>query len=426
MSAKITKKENSKVELEFTVSKEKFNEALDQAFKKNAGKFKIAGFRNGKVPRNVVEKMYGEGVMYDEAFNIVADEEYIKAIEENNLEVVSHPEVDIKAIGKDKDLEFTITVYTKPDVKISKYLGLEISKVNSEVTAEDIEHELEHIQEKNARIVNKEDGSVEEGDIAVIDFEGFLDGVPFEGGKAEKYELTIGSHSFIPGFEEQIVGMKAEENKDIETTFPEDYGNKELAGKETIFKIKLHEIKRKELPVIDDEFAKDVSEFNTLEEYKADLKEKLKSGKEAKAKAQKETEVMDKLVEQVDVELPEPMVDHEIEHMIGDFEQNLAYQGLTLDKYLEILNMQEADLKAQFRDNAVKSIKMKLALEYVIKKENIEVTKEDIDAKIEELCAIYGKDATSFENNQNVVEYVRAQLKQEKVIKVMVDSAIEK
>lgn len=425
MSVKVTKKENSKVELEFVVSKERFNEALDEAFKKNSSKFKIAGFRNGKVPRNVVEKMYGEGVMYDEAFNIVADEEYVKAVTENNLEVVSHPEVEIKAIGKDKDLEFTVVVYVKPEIELKQYKGLEIEKVETEVTDADVEHELGHVQDKNARIVTKE-GAVEDGDIAVIDFEGFLDGVAFEGGKAEKYELGIGSHSFIPGFEEQIVGMKAEEEKDINVTFPENYGNTDLAGKEVIFKIKLHEVKKKELPAIDDEFAKDVSEFNTLEEYKADIKEKLKTSKEAQAKAEKETKTMDKLAEQVEVTLPEPMVDHEIEHMVKDFEQNLQYQGLTLDKYLEILNMSMDDLKNQFRDNAVKSIKMNLAMEYVIKAENIEVTDEDVNAKIEELASVYGREADSFKNNPNVANYLTAQLKQEKAIKVLVDSAVEK
>lgn len=425
MSVKVTKKENSKVELEFVVSKERFNEALDEAFKKNSGKFKIAGFRNGKVPRNFVEKMYGEGVMYDEAFNIVADEEYVKAVTENSLEVVSHPEVDIKAIGKDKDLEFTVVVYVKPEIELKQYKGLEIEKVETEVTDADVEHELGHVQDKNARIVTK-DGAVEDGDIAVIDFEGFLDGVAFEGGKAEKYELEIGSHSFIPGFEEQIVGMKAEEEKDINVTFPEEYGVADLAGKEVVFKIKLHEVKKKELPTIDDEFAKDVSEFNTLEEYKEDIKEKLKTSKEAQAKAEKENKTIEKLVEQVEVELPEPMVDHEIEHMVRDFEQNLQYQGLTLDKYLEILNMSMDDLKAQFRDNAIKSIKMNLAMEYVIKAENIEVTEEDINAKIEELASIYGKEADGFKNNPNVAHYLSAQLKQEKAIKVLVDSVVEK
>ena len=323
MSAKITKKEGSKVELEFVVSKERFNAALDEAFKKNNSKFKVAGFRNGKVPRHVIEKTYGKGVMYDEAFNIVADEEYSKAVVENNLEVVSHPEVDIKEIGKDKDLVFNVVVYVKPEVTVKQYKGLEIEKVNTEVTEDDVRVELDNIRNKNARIITKEDGVVENTNIANIDFEGFLDGVPFEGGKAEKYDLEIGSGAFIPGFEEQLIGMKVGEERDITTTFPENYGNADLAGKTTIFKIKLHEVKKKEIAELDDEFAKDVSEFETLKEYTESVKEKLAAAKANQAKAERETKTVDKLVENTEVEIPEPMVEHEIEHMLREFEQNL-------------------------------------------------------------------------------------------------------
>lgn len=428
MSAKVTKKEGAKVELEFVVSKERFNEAIDEAFKKNSGKFKIPGFRNGKVPRNVVEKNYGEGVMFDEAFNIVADEEYLKAIKENELEVVSHPEVNIKEIGKDRDLIFTITLYVKPEVKVKKYKGLEIEKVKLEVTDKDVSEELEKIRNKNARMVTKEEGCVENSDTVNIDFEGFLDGVPFEGGKAEKYDLEIGSNSFIPGFEEQLIGMKIGEEKEIKTTFPENYGNTDLAGKDTIFKIKLHEIKKKELAKLDDEFAKDVSEFETLEEYMKDLKEKLEKSKEAAAKVEKENKTIAKLIENVEVEIPEPMIEHEIEHMIADFEQNLAYQGLSLDKYMEILNMKEQDLKAQFRENAIKDIKLKLALEFIEKAENIEVTDTEIDSRVEELSKSYGKeeDSEKLKQNPNIREYLKNQLKQEKVLNLLASSVIEK
>ena len=299
MSVKITKLEGSKVKLEFNVEKEKFNQALDEAFKKNAGKIKMPGFRNGKVPRNVIEKTYGEGVFFDEAFNIIAEKEYAAAMEENELEVVSHPEVDIQEIGKDKDLVFSIEVYTKPEATLKQYKGLEIEKVNTEVTDNDVNAELENIRTRNARVVVKEDGAVENGNIANIDFEGFLDGVAFEGGKAEKYDLEIGSGSFIPGFEEQLVGMKVGEEKDITTTFPENYGNAELAGKETIFKIKVHEIKKKELPELDDEFAKDISEFDTLEEYTKSVRERLEKSKEVSAKAERETKAVDALCENV-------------------------------------------------------------------------------------------------------------------------------
>ncbi len=425
MSVNITKLEGSKIKLDFKVEKEKFNEALDEAFKKNSGKIKMPGFRNGKVPRNVIEKTYGESVFFDEAFNIVAEKEYAAAIIENKLEVVSHPEVSIDEIGKDKDLVFSIEVYTKPEAKLKKYKGLEIEKVNTEVTEDDVKAELENIRNRNARLVAK-DGAVENGDIANIDFEGFLDGVAFDGGKAEKYDLEIGSGAFIPGFEEQLVGMKVGEEKDITTTFPENYGNADLAGRETIFKIKLHEIKKKELPELDDEFAKDVSEFDTLEEYTKSVKERLEKSKETQAKAERETKAVDALCENVEVEIPEPMVHSQIHQMIHEFEQNLAYQGMTLEQYKQILNIDDKALHEQFEASAVKDVKLKLALEEILKAEKIEVAKEDIDAKIDELAAAYGNDAESLKKNPNVINYMTERLKQEKAIEVVVASVIEK
>ncbi len=426
MSVKITKLEGSKIKLEFNVEKEKFNAALDEAFRKNSGKIKMPGFRNGRVPRNVIEKTYGEGVFYDEAFNIVAEKEYVAAIEENNLEVVSHPEVNIDEIGKDKDLVFSIEVYTKPEAKLKQYKGLEIEKVNTEVIDEDVKAELDNIRNRNARLVAKEDGAVENGDIANIDFEGFLDGVAFEGGKAEKYDLEIGSGSFIPGFEEQLVGMKAGEEKDITTTFPENYGNQDLAGKETIFKIKLHEIKKKELPELDDEFAKDVSEFDTLEEYTKSVKERLEKARETQAKAEKETKAVDALCENVEVEIPEPMVHSQIHQMIHEFEQNLAYQGMTLEQYKQILNIDDKALHEQFEASAVKDIKLKLALEIILKEENLEVTMDEINARIDELATTYGNDAEPLKKNPNVINYMTEKLRQEKAIEVVVSSVIEK
>ena len=426
MSVKITKLEGSKIKLEFNVEKEKFNAALDEAFRKNSGKIKMPGFRNGKVPRNVIEKTYGEGVFYDEAFNIVAEKEYVAAIEENNLEVVSHPEVNIDEIGKDKDLVFSIEVYTKPEAKLKQYKGLEIEKVNTEVTDEDVKAELDNIRNRNARLVAKEDGAVENGDIANIDFEGFLDGVAFEGGKAEKYDLEIGSGSFIPGFEEQLVGMKAGEEKDITTTFPENYGNQDLAGKETIFKIKLHEIKKKELPELDDEFAKDVSEFDTLEEYTKSVKERLEKARETQAKAEKETKAVDALCENVEVEIPEPMVHSQIHQMIHEFEQNLAYQGMTLEQYKQILNIDDKALHEQFEASAVKDIKLKLALEIILKEEKLEVTMDEINARIDELATTYGNDAEPLKKNPNVINYMTEKLRQEKAIEVVVSNVIEK
>ena len=427
MSVEVKKLENSKVTMEFKVSKEDFNKALDEAFAKNAKHFKIPGFRNGKVPRNVIEKTYGEGVLFDEAFNIAAEKEYEEAIKANDLFVVSRPEVDIKEIGKDKDLEFTISVYVKPEVEVKDYKGIEIEKVSEEVTEEDLNKELEMIQDKNARIITAQDSEVQNKDIAVIDFEGFLDGKAFDGGKAEKYELEIGSGSFIPGFEEQIIGMKVGEEKDITTTFPEEYHSAELAGKETIFKIKLHEIKRKELPALDDEFAKDISEFDTFEEYKKSVKERLETSKKSMAKAERENKVIDKLADKVTIEIPESMIEMEIDNMVHNFESNLAYQGITLEQYMQMLNVDMDAIKAQFRDNAVKQVKIRLAMESIAKQEKIEATAEEIDKKIDELSAQYGDGSSdSLKSNENARQYMKGRIEEEKLLEVLVSNAVEK
>ena len=427
MSVKVEKLENSKVTMEFKVSKEDFNKALDEAFAKNAKHFKIPGFRNGKVPRNVIEKTYGEGVLYDEAFNIAAEKEYEAAIKENDLFVVSRPEVDIKEIGKDKDLEFTITVYVKPEVEVKDYKGIEIEKVSEEVTDEDLSKELEMIQDKNARIITVEEGEVQNKDIAVIDFEGFLDGKAFDGGKAEKYELEIGSGSFIPGFEEQIIGMKVGEEKDITTTFPEEYHSAELAGKETIFKIKLHEIKRKELPALDDEFAKDISEFDTFEEYKKSVKERLEASKKSMAKAERENKVIEKLADKVTAEIPESMIEMEIDNMVHNFEHNLAYQGITIEQYMQMLNVDMEAIREQFKENAEKQVKIRLAMESVAKQENIEATAEEIDKKIDELSAQYGDGSSdSLKSNENARQYMKGRIEEEKLLEVLVSNAVEK
>ena len=427
MSVEVKKLENSKVTMEFKVAKEDFNKALDEAFAKNSKNFKIPGFRNGKVPRKVIEKTYGEGVLYDEAFNIAAEKEYEEAIKANDLFVVSRPEVDIKEIGKDKDLEFTITVYVKPEVEIKDYKGIEIEKVSEKVTAEDVKKELENIQDKNARILTVEDGEVKNKDIAVIDFEGFLDGKTFEGGKAEKYELEIGSGSFIPGFEEQIIGMKKDEEKDINVTFPAEYHSSDLAGKAVVFKIKLHEIKRKELPKLDDDFAKDISEFDTFEEYKKSVKSRLEETKKNMAKAERENKIIEKLAEKVTVEIPESMIDMEIDTMIRNFEGNLAYQGISLEQYMQMLNTDMNALRTQFKGNAIKEIKVRLAMESVAKQEKVEATDEEIDKKIEELSAQYGDgSADSLKSNENARHYMGERIKEEKLLDVLVKNAVEK
>lgn len=426
MSGKIAKKEGANIEIEFVVSKEDFNVAIDAAYKKIGKDFKIPGFRNGKVPKDVIEKTYGEAVFYDEAFNIVASEEYVKFLEESKLDVVSRPEViNIDQIEKNKDLTFKLGVSVKPEVEIKGYKEITVSVKAAKVAKEDIDKELESMKEKNARIIPKDSGSVAKGDTANINFEGFKDSVPFEGGKGENYDLEIGSNSFIPGFEDQLIGMKKDEEKEITVTFPKEYGNADLAGKETMFKVKINDIKEKKLPEINDEFAKDFSEFETLEDLKKDLKVKLEKKAEDKFKMDKEQAILDKIVELVKVDIPEAMINTKIDTMLQEFEQNLAQQSITIDKYLEILNTTIDDIKKQFRESAIKDIKLNLAIEFIQNKENITVEENEINEKIEELIKTYGKekDAEDFKSNPNVHEYLTNQIKQEKTVALLLDNA---
>ena len=382
MNVKVEKKENSIVEIEFTMDKEQFNAELDKAFKQNAKKFKVPGFRNGMVPRAVVEKTYGEGVLYEFVIENTVDEAYKTAVIENELEIVSRPELDIKQIGKDKDFIFVVNVCVKPEAKVSDYKGIEVKKASTRVTKKDVDEELEKIREKNARIVTVEDRELKNGDISVIDFEGFVDGVAFEGGKGENFELTIGSGQFIPGFEDQMVGMKIDEERDVNVKFPEQYHAENLAGKDATFKVKLHEIKEKVLPELDDEFAKDVSEFDTLEDYKKDLNKKIKERKESQAKAEKEQEAIEKFIEKVEVVVPEGMIDEEVEKMVEEMNANLSYQGLNIDQYLQYMGLALEDYKKEMRGQAEKRIKLNLGLEAIANQEKIEVSDEEIDSKI--------------------------------------------
>ena len=427
MNVKVEKKENSVVEIEFTMDKEQFNAELDKAFKQNAKKFKVPGFRNGLVPRAVVEKTYGEGVLYEFVIENTVDEAYRTAVVENELEIVSRPELDIKQIGKDKDFVFVVTVCVKPEAKVADYKGIEVKKVSTRVTKKEVEEELERIREKNARIVTVEDRDLKDGDISVIDFEGFVDGVAFDGGKGENFELTIGSGQFIPGFEDQMVGMKIGEERDVNVKFPEEYHAENLAGKDATFKVKLHEIKEKVLPELDDEFAKDVSEFDTLEEYRKDLNKKVKERKENQAKATKEQEAIEKFIEKVEVVIPDGMIDEEVEKMVEEMNANLSYQGLNIDQYLQYMGITLEDYKKEMRAQAEKRIKLNLGLEAVAKEEKVEVSDEEIDAKIKELSAQYGAgDDESLLKNENARNYMRQELTHEKTMKIVTDNAVEK
>ncbi len=427
MEVKIQKEEHSKVVLEFTMKNEDFRKEVDKAFAKNAKYFKVPGFRNGKAPRAVIEKMYGEEALYETVIEENVDKEYSKAIEENKLEVVSRPDLDIKQIGKDKDFVYTVTFYVKPEANVKQYKGLEVEKFDITVSKEEVEKALEDSRQKNARTITVEDRALQNDDISTIDFEGFVDGVAFEGGKGENYELTIGSGAFIPGFEEQLVGMNVGEEREISVKFPEEYHAEDLKGKDATFKVKLISIKAKELPELDDEFAKDVSEFDTLEEYKKDLEASLEEQKISQEKANKEMQAIDKLVENTEVEIPEAMVENEVEKMIEQFNANLSYQGLDIEQYCKYTGTTLDAFKETMKPQALKDVKLNLALEFIKDAEKIDVTDEEIDAKIDELAQSYGNEnAESMKKNDNIRTYVKNNLVNEKALAVVVDNVVIK
>lgn len=424
MNCKVEKTENAnEVKLEITIEAEKFENAMKKVYFQNAKYFNIPGFRKGKAPMNIVEKYYGAQIFYEDAFNDVATECYDEALKENKIEAVSKPEVDIKQMEKGKDVIFTAVVQTKPEVELGKYKGIEIKKVEYNVEDKDIEHELGHMQEHNSRLVSIDDRALENGDIATIDFEGFADGVAFEGGKAEGHELEIGSGAFIPGFEEQLVGMKIDEEKEINVTFPKEYFSKDLAGKEAMFKVKLHEIKKKELPELDDEFAKDVSEFDTLDELKASIKERLEKENEQKAKYETEEAAIKAVCEKVKLDIPSGMIDMEVEHMLQDFEQRLSYQGLNMEQYLKMIGKTEEEIKKEYEPQAIEGIKSRLTLEAIRKAEKIEATEEEIKEKMEEMAKNYGKKVEEISDNDNLRNYIKEGIESEKAIEFIVKNA---
>ncbi len=425
MKTKLEKTENAnEIKIELTVEAEKFDKATKKVYFKNAKYFNIPGFRKGKAPMQIVEKYYGEEVFYEDAFNEVASEALEEAVKEQKLEIVSRPDVEVTQIGKGKDLIFTAVMQTKPEAKLEKYKGIEIKKIEYTVTDEDIEHELSHMQEHNSRLITVEDRPVEKGDTATIDFEGFKDGVAFEGGKGEDYDLVIGSGSFIPGFEDQVIGMKTEEEREIKVTFPEEYFSKDLAGQEATFKVKVKEIKKKELPKLDDEFAKDVSEFDTLKELKANIKERKQKENEEKAKYETQDAVIKAVCEKMEVEIPSGMVETEVDNMVKEIEQRLSYQGLTLQQYLKIANKKIEDVKKEYEPQAIEAIKSRLALEAVRKAEKIEATEKEIEEKIKEMAKNYGKENDEeFLKNENVKNYIKEGIENEKAINFLVENA---
>ena len=424
MSIKVEKTDKTnELKLTFTVEAEKFDEGMKTVYKKTAKYFSIPGFRKGKAPMSIIERTYGSSIFYEDTFNEIVPEIYEKELKENNIEAVSRPEIEITQMEKGKDLIFTAVVQTKPEVKLGKYKGVEVEKIDTSVVAADVKKELDRMAEKNARMVSVDNRAVKNKDIAVIDFEGFVNGVPFEGGKAENHELEIGSKTFIPGFEDQVIGMKIDEEKDINVKFPEEYFSKELAGKDATFKVKLHEIKVKELPAIDDEFAKDVSEFDTLKDLKASIKEKLVEDKKNQAKYQLEDAVIKEVAKNTEIDIPSGMIETELDNILKDIDGRLAYQGLNLAQYLKLINKSEDDMRKEYEAQASESVKTRLVLEAIVKAEKIEATDAEIEEKIKEMAKNYGKKEEELLENENLKEYLKNNITTEKATQFIVDNA---
>ena len=393
MSLQVEKLEKNMAKLTVEVPAEEFDKALTAAYNKNKGRFNIPGFRKGKAPQAMIEKMYGAGILYEDAVNEALDATYGDAAEESGLDIVSRPEVAIVQVEKGKALIYTATVAVKPEVTLGEYKGIEVQRASAEVTEEDIEAELKRVQEQNSRLVTVEDRAVEDGDQTVIDFEGFVDGKTFDGGKGEDYPLTIGSHSFIDTFEEQLIGKNIGEECEINVTFPNEYHATDLAGKPAMFKVTVKEIKKKELPELNDEFASEVSEFDTLEEYKKDIKEKLAEKKEKAAATENEDHVVEKVVENASMEIPEPMIDSQVNNMVNDYARRMQEQGLSLDQYMKFTGMTIESLKEQMKPQAIKRIQTRLVLEAVVKAENITVADETVEKEITKMAEAYKMEA---------------------------------
>ncbi len=421
MSLTAEKLDGNMANLTITVPAEDFSKAMIDAYKKNKSKFSAPGFRKGKVPMNYIEKVYGEGVFYEDAANDLINKVYPEEIENCDLDIVSNPEIDIVQIGKGKDFIFSAKVATKPPVKLSEYKGVEIEKVNAEVTDEDVEKEIEKTRKENARKVDITDRAAKLNDEVNINFEGFVDGEAFPGGKGEDYKLVLGSHSFIDTFEDQIVGKNIGDEFDVNVTFPEEYQEASLAGKPAVFKCKLNSITEEVLPELDDDFASDVSEFETVAEYKEDVKKTLEVKKKDAAEKEKESKVLEKLIESCEIDVPEAMLRYNQEKMLGDFEQRLAYQGLKLEQYLQITKQTKEDMLEQVKPEALRRIKSSLIIEEIAKTENIEVSDEEVDKEIEKTASMYQLDVEKFKElaGEKEIEAIRMDVKMNKAIKLI-------
>ena len=389
MSLQVEKLDKNMAKLTIEASAEEFIKAIQKAFQKNKNKFNVQGFRKGKAPQAIIEKMYGVEVFYEDAANEIIPEAYEKAALESELDIVSRPEIDVVQIEKGKPFIFTAEVAIKPEVTLGKYKGIKVEKKEATVTDEEVMANIEKELEQNSRMLTIDDRPVQMDDIAVIDFEGFVDDLPFEGGKGENHALTIGSKSFIDNFEEQLIGKSIGEEVEVNVTFPEEYQAKELAGKPALFKVKINEIKTKELPKLDDDFAQDVSEFDTLDEYKENIKATIKENKEKELKTEKENEIVDKIIEEASMDIPEPMIESQVRQMADDFAQRMQYQGLSLEQYFQFTGMDAKKFIESLRPQALKRIQSRLVLEAIVKAENIEVTEEELEKELSEMATMY-------------------------------------
>ncbi len=428
MSLQVEKLEKNMAKLTIEVSAEELEQGLQKAYLKNKNRINVPGFRKGKVPRQMIEKMYGPEIFYEDAANALIPDAYAKAMDECELELVSRPVIDIVKIEKGQPFVFTAEVAVKPEVTLGSYKGIEVEKIDTAATEEEITAEVDKERDNNSRTITVEDRAVENGDMTVIDFEGFVDGTAFEGGKGTDYPLTIGSGAFIPGFEEQLVGAEIGREVDVNVTFPEEYHAKELAGKPAVFKCTVKEIKVKELPDADDEFVKDVSEFDTMEEYRADLKKKIEDRKAADAKAKKEDAVIEKIIEGAQMEIPEAMIDTQAESLVDDFAQRLMVQGMSLEQYAQYTGATVESMKNQMKPQAKKRIESRLVLEAVAAAENLEASEEDIEAEMNrmaESCKMELdklKELISEEEKKNM----RQDLSIQKAIELVTEAAVEK
>ena len=428
MSLQVENLEKNMAKLTIEVPASEFEKALQSAYNKQKKSISVPGFRKGKVPRQMVEKMYGPEIFYEDAANELIPTAYEEELKNCDLEIVSRPTVDIVQIKKGENFIFTAEVAVKPEVTLGEYKGMEVDKTSTRVTQKEVEAKIKEEAEKNARTVTVEGRPVQDGDEVILDFEGFVDGEAFEGGKGENYPLTIGSGSFIPGFEEQLVGVEAEKEVEVKVTFPEEYHAEELKGKDAVFKCTIHEIKEKQIPEIDDEFAAEVSEFDTLDEYKADVKAKIKEQKENEGKQKKEDQAVEKAVANAAMEIPEAMIDEQVRQMVNEFAQNMQYQGISFEQYCQITGMTLEKIQEETRPQAVKRIETRLVLEAIAKAENIEVTEERLDEEIKKMAESYNMEADKLkelmgeEEKKQMMEDIAVQ----DAVTFLVENAVEK